>query len=568
MEKYPEEAASFQIDGQAFYEAIVNSTEDYIYIIDMKTDVALVSDNMLQDFELPAILVPGLVPLWGELIHDKDKKRYFDSVDDMLSGLTDKHNVEYQVRNRNNEYVWVVCRGLLKRDEHGNPVSFAGVVTPIGSKGKIDRTTGLFTGDKCKERVEDLLEQGVGKGGLLLLGLDDFKQINNLKDHIFGDLVLRQMAQNIQQMLPPKSEIFRFDGDEFAIVCPDVSLDGVEELYKSIHLYANAEHEIDGISYFCSVSGGISVIGEDADNYLDLLKFAVSALGASKKKGKNTCTVFSPDLLQSELRMMELNRLLQRCVMDGMKDFVLVYQPLVSSNGLKLTGAEALLRWNCPSAGTIGPAQFIPLLENSGLIIQAGKWILEQAFSTCSRWLSNCPEFIMHINVSYLQFIDKDFVSLVEQLLDTYSLDARHIVLELTESYFVTDMPALQDTFQRLRELEIRIAMDDFGTGYSSLGMLSQTPADIVKIDRIFISYINDSEHVFNHSFIGAVIKLCHSVGISVCVEGVEYIDELEAVCSLEADSIQGFYISRPIPAQQFEEKYWKGNGGIGYDRT
>ena len=244
-----------------------------------------------------------------------------------------------------------------------------------------------------------------------------------------------------------------------------------------------------------------------------------------------------------------------------MKDFVLVYQPLVSADGLKLTGAEALLRWSCPSAGPIGPAQFIPLLENSGLIIQAGKWILDQAFRTCRRWLANCPDFIMHINVSYLQFIDKEFVPLIEQLLETYSLDAGHIVLELTESYFVTDMPALQETFQRLRELKIRIAMDDFGTGYSSLGMLSQTPADIVKIDRVFISFINDAEHVFNHSFIGAVIKLCHSVGISVCVEGVEYIDELEAVCSLDADSIQGFYISRPIPAEQFEEKYWKISG-------
>lgn len=561
MKKIVGQDGTFHIDGQAFYEAIVSSTEDYIYIIDMTTDMALVSDNMLQDFELPGSIVPGLVPLWGELIHDKDKKRYFDSVDDMLSGLTDKHNVEYQVRNRNNEYIWVVCRGLLKRDQDDRPVSFAGVVTPIGSKGKIDRTTGLFTQEKCKERVEDMLNQGISRGGLLLLGLDDFKQINNLKDHIFGDLVLRQMAQNIQQMLPDKAEIFRFDGDEFAVLCQELSSDKIEELYQSIYLYANCEHEIDGISYFCSVSGGISVIGKDADNYLDLLKFAASALDASKKKGKNTCTAFSPDLLQSELRMMELNRQLQRCVKDGMKGFKLVYQPLVRADGLGLTGAEALLRWSCPGMDTVGPAQFIPLLESSGLIVQAGKWILEQAFSTCRQWLFYCADFIMHINVSYLQFIDKGFVPLVENLLKTYDLDASHIVLELTESYFVTDMPALKETFQRLRELHIRIAMDDFGTGYSSLGMLSQTPADIVKIDRIFISFINDSDHVFNHSFIGAVIKLCHSVGISVCVEGVEYVDELEAVCSLEADSIQGFYISRPISAEEFEEKYWKSSG-------
>lgn len=120
----------------------------------------------------------------------------------------------------------------------------------------------------------------------MLLGLDDFKQINNLKDHTFGDLVLRQMAQNIQQMLPSKTEIFRFDGDEFAVVCPEASLEEIEELYRSIHTYANCEHEIDRISYFCSVSGGISIIGKDADNYLDLLKFAASALDASKKQGK------------------------------------------------------------------------------------------------------------------------------------------------------------------------------------------------------------------------------------------------------------------------------------------
>lgn len=159
----------------------------------------------------------------------------------------------------------------------------------------------------------------------MLLGLDDFKQINNLKDHTFGDLVLRQMAQNIQQMLPSKTENFRFDGDEFAVVCPEASLEEIEDLYRPIYTYANCEHEIDGISYFCSVSGGISIIGKDADNYLDLLKFAASALDASKKRGKNTCIAFSPDLLQSELRLMELNRQLQHCVRDGMQGFTLVY---------------------------------------------------------------------------------------------------------------------------------------------------------------------------------------------------------------------------------------------------
>lgn len=548
---------AFHIDAHAFYDAIVSSTEDYIYIVDMATDLSLISENMWRDFDLPGKIVPGLVPMWGALIHEKDRDHYFESIDAMLQGHTDKHNLEYQVQNRKKEYVWVVCRGLLKRDEHGAPVMFAGVVTPIGEKGKVDRTTGLFTQQECKMRVEHLLDCSDIPGGVLLLGLDDFKRINNLKNHIFGDLVLRQIAQDIQQMLPPDAEIFRFDGDEFAILYPGAALEDLQELYQSLHLYANREHEIDGTSYFCSLSGGIAMIGQDSNNYLDLIKYASSALEASKRQGKNTCTVFTPHLLQSRLRTMEVTNLLQRCILNGMEHFSLVYQPFVRTDSLRLKGAEALLRWSCPDCGVVPPTEFIPLLESSGLIVPVGKWVLKQAVSTCKRWLKHCPDFVMNINVSYLQIIEKDFIPYVEELLRQYELGAEHIVLELTESYFVTDMSALQEAFQKLRALHIRIAMDDFGTGYSSLGMLSQTHADIVKIDRLFVSLIHDQNHAFNRSFIGAVIQLCHSVGISVCVEGVEYVDELKTVCALDADSIQGYYISKPISVEQFETRFW-----------
>ena len=265
-----------------------------------------------QDFALPGRLVPGLVPLWGELVHPRDQKRYFDSIDEMLAGRTDEHNVEYQVKNRGGEYVWVVCRGLLNRDEVGRPVTFAGVVAPIANKGKIDPTTGLFTQGECRKRVERLLEQAEAPGGILLLGLDDFKRINNLKNHIFGDSVLRQIAQNLQRLLPPRAEAYRFDGDEFAVVCPGASPEEMERLYRTIHLCANREQEVDGTPYFCTISGGTAQIGRDADNYLDLLKYAESALEASKDGGKNRCTAFTPDLLKQRIRKMELTSCLQQ----------------------------------------------------------------------------------------------------------------------------------------------------------------------------------------------------------------------------------------------------------------
>lgn len=542
----------FEIDPYLFYDAIVKSTDDYIYVIDMKTDKALVSENMWKDFELPGRIVEGLVELWGELILDRDKQRYYDSIQVMLEGKTDEHHVEYQIRNRKDEYVWVTCRGILKYNQQGEPLMFAGVVTNLGIKGKIDPITGLFTQSECSKVVTRYLEQEEACGGVLLLGLDDFSRINALHDHIFGNGVLRQFAQTVQRYLPETAQIFRFDGDEFAIVYMDADRQKVYELYQKLYAYSNCRQTIDNTSYFCTVSAGIAMMNEDADNYLDLIKYAASALEASKHKGKNTVTFFSPDLIQGKLKRMELGNLLRSSVMNGMKNFEVYYQPLVDAKDMKTKGAEALLRWKCDEFGSVGPNIFIPLLESSGLINQVGLWVFEEAVKMCRQWISLYSEFVMNVNISYLQMLDRDFVDNIADILKKHGLEPRHIVLELTESYFVTDMSALKEVFRQLRAIGIRIAMDDFGTGYSSLGLLSQSPADIVKIDRLFIRMIHEND--FHLQFISSVIMLCHSVGISVTVEGVESEDEMNIVRSIEADCLQGFYFSKPVPAKQFEE--------------
>lgn len=552
---FPED---FKVDAYLFYDAIEKSTDNYIYIVDMEKDVALVSKNMENDFELPGRIVKGLIPIWGDLIHKRDQERYYDSIDMMLNNITSEHNVEYQIRNRMGEYMWVVCRGQLQRDLEGNPIMFAGVVTNLSNRGKVDHTTGLFTQKECKILVESILEEESSfKAGILLLGLDDFAGINDLKSHVFGDAVLRQFAQDIQRLLPRNAVMYRFDGDEFAIIFKDTSCDEIFDFYRKIRTYSNQEHVLDDISYVCFVSGGIAMIGRDAGNFSDLIKFADSALKSSKLKGKNTCTIYTEDLLFPKLRFWEIKSRLRNCVLNGMEGFYLVYQPLSHAADLTVTGAEALLRWQDKELGAVTPDEFIPSLEESGLIVPAGKWIFDKAVSQCKKWVEFCPSFVLNINISYLQMLDDSFVDMVLETLQRHELDPSHIVLELTESHFVTDMDSLKLTFDRLRSQNIHLAMDDFGTGYSSLGLLSATPADIVKIDRIFISSINDKDHAFNRTFIGAVIQLCHSVGISVCVEGVEYEPELDMVRSLQADSIQGFYISRPIPSSEFEEKYW-----------
>ena len=541
-----------------FYEAIINSTDNYVYVVDMSNDMAIVSPNMQRDFDLPDRLLPHLVPRWGELIHERDKARYYESIEKMIKGDTDEHNVEYQVQNRKGEYVWVLCRGQLQRDENGCPRMFAGVVTDLKNKGKFDYTTGLLTHMECEKHISSIMKAGEDcPGGILLLGLDNFARINSLKNHIFGDGVLRKFAQETQRLLPEEARMYRFDGDEFAVIYEGATAGKIKELYHVIHAYSNRTHQLDDREYFCTVSGGIAMLAQDSQSYPELLKCASAALEESKRRGKNTVTAYSPDLMQSRLRSLELASQLQYSVMNGMDGFELQYQPVANYDGQKLAGAEALLRWSSPSLGRISPLEFIPILELTNLIVPVGKWVLQQAVRMCRKWTAHQADFVMNVNISYLQMLDDSFIQDVRQILEQYGLGPEHIVLELTESCFVTDMDGLRDTFQKLRALDIRLAMDDFGTGYSSLGMLSQSPADIVKIDRVFISDISDMKNAFNRSFIGSVIQLCHSVGITVCVEGVERQEELNTVCDLKTDNIQGYYLSRPIFPEEFEKKYW-----------
>ncbi len=545
---------SFDLDPRLFYDAISYSTDDYLYIIDMKTDMALVSENMQQDFDLPGRVFEGLIPRWRELIADRDRQSFDESIDDMLCGKTDEHDLEYQVRNRKGEYIWIVCRGLLMRDGDGSPVLFSGAVTSLERKGEVDATTGLFAHGKCLQVLDRLLARERPSGGILLLGLDDFSRINSLNDHSFGNGVLRQFAQTLQRLLPENASTFRFDGDEIAVVLDEADRGAMEDLYRAVHAFANRQQAIDGVPYFCTVSGGIAMVGEDGTTGLDLVKHAESALEESKHRGKNTVSFFSSVMSEEKLRRLELSDRLQASVVDGMRGFSVHYQPLVDAGTLGIAGAEALLRWSADEFGSVSPAEFIPVLESYGLIGTVGRWVLEQAVGQCAAWDRIRPDFIMNVNISYLQLLETDFVPFVERLLAQAGVEPSRIVLEMTESYFVTDLEALRATFDQLRAIGIRLAMDDFGTGYSSLGLLSQSPADIVKIDRLFIKNIHVES--FNRAFIDAVIDLCHSVDIEVTVEGVEERTELDTVRAIGADSVQGFLVSRPLPAGQFEERF------------
>ena len=289
---------------------------------------------------------------------------------------------------------------------------------------------------------------------------------------------------------------------------------------------------------------------EDGDNFLDLIKYADNALEASKYRGKNQCTQFSHELVQIKRRRLSIANQLQSSVLRGMQDFYLVYQPLINASSMKVEGAEALLRWSSSEYGNVRPDEFIPILESAGLIHQAGKWVFQEAVHTCKEWVKENPGFVMNVNFSYIQMLNEDLLPFIRRTLKQADLSAKHIVIELTESCFVTEMDALKRSFQQLREMGIRIAIDDFGTGNTSLSWLEKLRPDVLKIDRSFTSSVGIDS--VNATVTDIIIALANRLHIVTVAEGVETLEQENYLRSHGVDVLQGFYYARPMPVEAF----------------
>lgn len=550
-----EGAADFSYDKDRLYSALVQSTDDYLYICNMRTGVFRYPQTMVEEFDLPGQVIRDALPLWRERVHENDWARFIEANEAITEGRAESHSVEYRARNRRGEWIWLRCRGHVERDESGEPVLFAGIITNLGRKNKLDHMTGLFNKFEMEEVLRSRITgQAKRRMGLIILDLDDFKHINDLYNREFGDEVLRLTAQKIQGYLPAGVTAYRLDGDEFGLVFDNGGRDEMQRVYAAIRGAFRYQQECDGRKYYCTLSAGCAVYPDDADSYLDLFKYAGYSLEYAKNRGKNRAAFFSREILVHKSRALELTELLRYSMEHDYEGFELYYQPQVRAGDGVVIGAEALARWRCDAYGSVSPAEFIPLLEQSGLIVPAGRWIFRQAVRTCRLWVEKHPGFVMSVNLSYLQVTESDFIPFMKAILAEEGVNPANMVVELTESYLVKGDDTVRRIFDEIRQLGIRIAMDDFGTGYSSLGILKKTPADIVKIDKTFIRDIRESH--FDATFIRFIVALCHDVGIEVCLEGVESDEEYGIVSPMELDIIQGYLFGRPVPADVFQETY------------
>ena len=547
-------AAPFAYDANRLYDALIQSTDSYVYVCNMKTGVFRYPPAMVAEFGLPGEIVPNAAAIWGAKVHPHDRRIFLESNQDIADGRTDIHCIEYRAQNVRGEWVWLRCRGHLERDENGEPILFAGFITNLGKKNKIDPLTGLFNKFELEEDVQRLLcTEAPWPLTFMMLGIDDLKRVNALYDRVFGDEVIRLTAQRLQSLLPSNAAVYRLDGDEFAILMRGASRTAAERLFHHIREAFSSQQTFDGKKFHCTLSCGCAFAPDDGDSYVVLSRSAAYALEYAKRRGKNRLERYTDEIVGRRRRTLELTELLRESIELGFKGFALYFQPVFDQDR-SLVGAEALARWRCDPYGEVSPGEFIPLLEKSGLILPAGRWIFEEALRTCARWKERMPSFEISVNLSYLQLEDDGFYRFMLDTVRKADVEPRNIILELTESYLAENMSHIAEWLEGLRSHGLRIAMDDFGTGYSSLGVLKQAPIDIAKIDRSFVKGIRSS--TFDSAFLRLVVELCNVLGIDTCLEGVETPEELQAVRAMPLSYLQGFLLGRPLPADAFELEY------------
>jgi len=408
-----------------------------------------------------------------------------------------------------------------------------------------DVLTGLANRRLLQERFDTWVEASAeGKCALLFLDLDRFKQANDTLGHTVGDKLLQMVAARLADEVEPGATLARIGGDEFVVFLPDSQKANV--LGKALVAALAPPFHIDGHELLLSASIGISLYPDHGSSLAALQERADRAMYVAKSQGRNRCVQFSTEVARREEIVQEVTHDLSLAMTLG--QFQLHFQPLVRRDG-QLTGFEALVRWNHPIHGLIAPAEFIPQVEKSGLILSLGDWILREACTTCRSWQAPGRPVGIAVNVSAMQFDQPDYSARVLALVSETLLDPSLLTLELTEGVLVRDVQLTRTHLAALRAAGIRIALDDFGTGYSSLSYLTDLPADVIKLDRSFLN----RELAESTAVVESIVTLAHRLGLQVVAEGVETDSQRENLLRLMCDEMQGYYFSKPVTAGEVD---------------
>jgi diguanylate cyclase (GGDEF)-like protein len=390
------------------------------------------------------------------------------------------------------------------------------------------------------------------KLAVLFLDLDNFKNINDTLGHSIGDLLLKEVADRLKKCTREQDTVARLGGDEFVVVLTSIaaSADAAITAERIVNDMAKGFH-IQNYQLSVTCSMGLSIFPDHATDVDALLGNADAAMYVAKESGRNNFQFFTVDMNDQAAERLTLENGLRGALQK--KELFLVYQPLVDIATGNITGSEALLRWQHPTLGLVPPDKFIPIAENTGLIIPIGEWVLRSACAQARQWQDDgLPALPVSVNVSPLQFRQKGFAEMVGRVLRETDLTPQSLELELTEGLIISTAEVVRAVLRELKEMGVKLSIDDFGTGYSNLSYLRQFPVYKLKIDRSFVKEIGASPD--DAAIASTIINMARSLNLKVTAEGVENEEQMSFLRAHQCDEFQGYYFSKPLPADEFAE--------------
>mgnify|MGYP003300732378 CR=1 FL=1 len=532
-----------------------DDAEDFMFYLDFYHDCYSISESAMFKFNLQETKFHSLQEMFQSFLYEDDLQYVLQAIRQLQTGCIRKKNIKCRCYSIHHELLSINlhCEVIKNRWEQWSVV--VGSITEL-TDDSFGKTRRLKNESQFIADFSSMSNSKIHTSGYVMkIGIDNIKEINEKHGLHIAENILQCTLGCILQNIDKDVQVYRKGSEKFILFDKSgAGLKDAERIYRKIKNKINKCNEQMEYQVFYTISAGVADFDSYIDNYIELCKKVDFAFNAATRRGRNDVFLFEQDKYEEYIRKLDIEEKLRRDVRDGFRGFEVFYQPIVDVNSEQVTGAEALLRWHCEEYGSLSPSVFIPILEESGLIIPVGRWVMKSALKQCKDWQEQIPGFRMNINVSYIQLKKSDVAYDVLHDLKELELDSKYVLFELTESGFVETDFSFRHIIKSLQKQKIKLGLDDFGTGYSNLCYLNDLKVYIIKIDRTFAMKALKSS--YHYKLLKHIIDMAHSINLKVCIEGVEEENELEVIRELLPDYIQGYYFGRPVCKDDFREKH------------
>jgi diguanylate cyclase (GGDEF)-like protein/PAS domain S-box-containing protein len=543
--------------------AMLDSSMQFIGLLDTEGRVLHVNQQVLKLLALPLDALIGErfweVPVWAE--SEQQQAAVREAVERAVHGLASRFETVHTRADATTMILDFSLRPIFGDDgavafllpEATDVTQQKAAEESIRHLANNDPLTGLPNRTLLTDRVNQAIrsaERSKEPFALMFLDLDRFKYVNDSLGHDCGDRLLQEVAQRLVSTVRQPDTVARIGGDEFVLLLPDTPVAGAMVVAEKLLARIVQPFTLDQTALAITPSIGIAMYPGDGRDFASLSKAADIAMYRAKREGRNTFRFYTQEMHDRSSRLLHMESLLRQAI--ARDELVLHYQPQIEIETGDCVGAEALLRWNSAELGLISPGEFIPMAEETGLIVTLGEWVLRTATRQAKKWLdARLPMRLMAVNVSSIQLRRPDFAAMVADALRESGLPPRRLEIELTESAAFSNPEVALDLLEQLHQLGVRISIDDFGTGYSSLSYLKRIHIDKLKIDQSFIRDLGKNGG--DEALVEAMIQMARSLKLTIVAEGVERPQQLDSLRARACTEVQGFFFSRPLPAAEFE---------------